>query len=425
MTNKKRPMAFMSHSSTDKKFVHRLENDLITHGIDVWVDDKNITVGKSIPHEIEKGLEQSDFLLLCLTPRAVESGWVEKEWHSKFYEHVNTSEIGVFPVLVEDCSIPPFLRSTKYADFTKDYEEGLSQLLYSLKKVEISSPSVTSNVFDYTSDILEDLAGEFISIPLNRRIDIIGTLKKLPRSGKKARLDTFKPKIPIRSIYDHILSVAHTADCLLPVIDHDIAAQDLGELARCIAYHELNEVLLGDIPTYTEMSQNKRKSTRTISEERLRSVTPTERERIANEFIWMFLNDKHREAMQVVTEQISDRNSNMYYIFKVFDKMDPIICVWRYVHLYRGHLPNEGRAFLRRLRDFFENPDVRKFVREYGSDQKLLDLTATLQDRRSAERYYDSRDALDDISAWFGVPVVTLKMLIEGKPILFTETGQI
>ncbi len=39
------------------------------------------------------------------------------------------------PVLLEDCDMPVFLRGKKYADFRKDFDEGLSQTLEAIAKV--------------------------------------------------------------------------------------------------------------------------------------------------------------------------------------------------------------------------------------------------------------------------------------------------
>ena len=38
------------------------------------------------------------------------------------------AKVAVIPVLLEPCDIPAILRDKKYADFSRDYEEGLSEL---------------------------------------------------------------------------------------------------------------------------------------------------------------------------------------------------------------------------------------------------------------------------------------------------------
>lgn len=255
MTAKRKIKAFLSHASVDKKIVRRLASDLIAHNVEVWLDEQRIQPGHSIPDEIQKGLDASDYLLLFLTPRAVESGWVKQEWETKFVEQVARKRISVIPLLIERCIIPAFLKPIKYADFTLEYEEGFSSLLGCLTSGDDENEVQSTNVYDTVADILDGLSKEAVTIPFAGKIPIVQTLKRLPRSGKHLRLENLtvgkRRRIPRRSLYDHILSVAHSADCLFKSVDHGLFEKDIPDLSRCVAYHEINEVLLGDIPSYT------------------------------------------------------------------------------------------------------------------------------------------------------------------------------
>ena len=426
MLNKKKIQVFLSYSRDDKKIADRLGSDLSSHGIDIWIDDKNISLGESILSGIQEGLNSSDYLLLLLTPKAIASQWVKTEWLTKFSKQVQSGSIQVIPLMMEDCELPLFLLDRKYADFRKSYEDGLSTLLSCLNEVKIVTTTAVGNVYDYTVDLLEDLKGEFISLPSYRRLCIINILKKLPRSGKKVRLESFKPKVPIRSIYDHILSIAHSADCLMPTFNHGLPEEETSELARCIAYHELNEVILGDIPVYTSLSLKERKTARILAEERLRTVLPNERERIANEFIWMYLSDQNRASMMQYIEMKKNASQNIYLFFHLLDKIDPIIAVWRYLFYFRGRLEGGGsKVFLRKLKHFFENPEVKKIVNNFGKDDRILQLVTLMQDRSRAIQYYESRDEFYKNENLFGVPLQVFKKLIEGRELIFVEQGQI
>src|SRR5690606_632558 len=124
---------------------------------------------------------------------------------------------------------------------------GLSTLLRALS---LPPKNTQSNNFigEKTNEFLEDLSDAAIEIPFHQPIKIVDTLKKMPRSGKLIRLHRYEPSVRIRSVFEHIQSVAHTADCLFGIADHDVTRGDAIELARLIAFHELNEVILGDIP---------------------------------------------------------------------------------------------------------------------------------------------------------------------------------
>jgi hypothetical protein len=124
---------FISHSSTDKRTAVAISVDLANRGHVPWLDEWEIAAGDSIPVKISDGLEQSDFVLVLMSAIAVESGWVEAEWTAKYWEEVNTREVRVIPVLLEECKVPALLRTKKYADLRTDYAAGLDEVLMAIR----------------------------------------------------------------------------------------------------------------------------------------------------------------------------------------------------------------------------------------------------------------------------------------------------
>jgi 5'-deoxynucleotidase YfbR-like HD superfamily hydrolase len=309
-----------------------------------------------------------------------------------------------------------------------DFETGFSQLLGILRRPAPSLPPSLTSIAAYTNDFLEDMEDEAISLPSAPRIEILDTLRRLPRTGKKVRLEKYRHgTIPIRSVYDHVLSVAHTADHLISEIDHRVSPNDLQELARCIAFHELNEVILGDMPAYTNLSEDKRRGVRLYAHDRLRSVDPKYRERVANEFVGIFLSDKQRQSMRVVQERLEKGDSDpVVKFFRLLDKMDPIIAVWRYLDKFRGHL-GDGGEFLRKLKDFFENRDVDTLAAGFTTDSRVSELVATLKNRSNATLYYQNRDKFmgqtfqSKQKAMFGLSMHCFCEIIEGRDVLYAE----
>lgn len=125
---------FLSYSSKDHEQVLKLAHDLKSKGFSVWLDKWEIRVGDPITQMIERGLSNSRFLGIWLTDSAVKSGWVQKEWQAKFADEAKTNNVTVLPLLGENCDIHSLLRDKKYADFTKDYQLGLDELLLVLGK---------------------------------------------------------------------------------------------------------------------------------------------------------------------------------------------------------------------------------------------------------------------------------------------------
>ena len=424
---------FLSHSSKDKPLVKRINDDLKSHDFITWLDSDDIPLGGSIVEFIERGLSESDIVMVFLSEHAVHSKWVQNEWQAKLFSHINENRIIIIPVLVNKCQIPKFLAHLKYADFTEtyNYERNLSHLLNDLNQLKLSLESKvklknisekSNSIYAYTREFLGELENEHIALPVHKRLPIIETLRKIPRSGKILRLRSFKPSIKSRSIYDHIISVSQVADILLPRIDHGIKKQEYIDLARCIAFHELNEVVLGDIPTYTPLLKvNSRNWSRIYAEQRIRSVEPDVRERIAHDFVWLFLNDRHRKSLETVNQILSDTNSRIRVIFKMLDKIDPIIATWRYLDFYRGKLGDSANNFTWKMKDFFENPDVKDFIRGNKLDSKILDLVINLQDRENACDYYKDSNKVFEEAKLFELPKEVIKEMIEGIP-LFIDT---
>jgi 5'-deoxynucleotidase YfbR-like HD superfamily hydrolase len=414
---------FLSHSSKDKVVVNRIRTDLNSHGYQTWVDDTDIIPSTSIPSSIQEGLAQCKVVILFLSRHSVTSKWVSTEWEITIFRTLSGEGVTLIPLRLDECQIPLFLTHCKYSDFREkdNYENNLSELLNTLnilkmhyQETPIRGHLPISSILEYTKELLDDLEPEFISLPVHKRLMILDTLRKLPRSGKKVRLDKFRPPLKIRSVYDHILSTAYTADCLLPHFKHSLRETDYSTLALCCAYHELNEVVLGDIPTYTSLSSNSRNRARILAEERLRSVNPAKRERIANDFISMFLGDRNRKAMEHVTSLLSDESNNVSVIFKLFDKIDPIIATWRYLHHYRGKLGSTPREFNKKMKDFYENPDPKAYIRAKHIDNSIYDLVANLQDRAKAWNYYVDAGSIFNQRRLFSIPEERVRELIEG-----------
>lgn len=119
---------FLSHTNSDKPFVEKLAIDLKKAGVGVWFDIWEIKVGDSIVEKINNALSANDYLVIVLSPKAVQSDWVRRELNSSLMRSLSDRSIRVLPVLYEKCIIPPIIADLKYADFTSEYSKGLAEL---------------------------------------------------------------------------------------------------------------------------------------------------------------------------------------------------------------------------------------------------------------------------------------------------------
>lgn len=131
---------FISHSSKDKKFVFQLGKDLRERGHEPWLDEWEIKVGECIPSKIDQAIGEADYVIIVLSPDAVNSGWVEREWQSKYWDEMKKNKTLVLPILISDCQLPNLLKTKKYADFRNDYRVGIANLIAAIAPVS-ESPS--------------------------------------------------------------------------------------------------------------------------------------------------------------------------------------------------------------------------------------------------------------------------------------------
>ena len=92
---------FVCHRSTDKEtwarpFVHRLQNE----GWSVWFDEYEIQIGDSIRQKIEKGISNSRFGLVLITPEflKMDSNWLRRELDGMAALEDTTGKQRVLPV---------------------------------------------------------------------------------------------------------------------------------------------------------------------------------------------------------------------------------------------------------------------------------------------------------------------------------------
>jgi 5'-deoxynucleotidase YfbR-like HD superfamily hydrolase len=408
---------FISHSSEDKPAVRRLADALAAKGVEVWLDENQIKIGEEIDRAVMSGLDRSTYVCVWLTQKALTSDWVREEINFALAKENETRKVVVFPLLGEHLEIPALLKGRKYANFTKDWSFGFNDLLASLDLIHPRSKG--RKILAYTKDYLDDMSDEEIHIPFHPPIRIVSRLKQLRRSGKLVRLESMRPKIPIRSVYDHILSVAHSADCLFDVVEHGLRPEQANDLARFIAFHELNEVLLGDIPSFTRTNESKRESAEIRSANRLAAFERFEREKRANDFISLYLDRREAEILREVSARMRDASDEVARFANVLDRLDPMVAIWRYLHYHRDRLQKDGDMFVHRLRDFFKNLQVRQEIARNSRDKRVADTFLALQDQENASSYCRDRKAIFRQEIMFGLPKPVVVDLIEGRSIIY------
>jgi len=130
---------FLSHNSADKARVRKLAERLKQAGLRVWFDEWIIQPGDDIYLAIERGLEVSCTLVLCLSPAALGSDWVGLERSTVLFRDPANAGRRMIPLLLADCKLPDALRRYKYVDYREEAEKAFSELFGTLQP---TSPEV-------------------------------------------------------------------------------------------------------------------------------------------------------------------------------------------------------------------------------------------------------------------------------------------
>ena len=121
--------AFVSYTHVDGAFAARLAVDLTRAGINVWYDQWAILPGDSIIDKINIALQENDYLLIVLSPEAVESQWVRREINSSLMASLAGRSVSLVPILKSPCNVPALIADLRHADFTQSYDTGFAELL--------------------------------------------------------------------------------------------------------------------------------------------------------------------------------------------------------------------------------------------------------------------------------------------------------
>jgi hypothetical protein len=120
---------FLSYSKDDEARVRRLAEKLRESGLRVWFDQWLVKNGDDIFLAIERGLEASRTLILCISPAALGSKWVTLERNTVLFRDPTNTARRFIPVLLADCDVPDTIRHYKYVDYRDEGGAALQRLI--------------------------------------------------------------------------------------------------------------------------------------------------------------------------------------------------------------------------------------------------------------------------------------------------------
>ena len=121
MPSRRKLVVFLCHASEDKTLVRKLNKKLLAESwLDTWLDEEKILPGQDWNVEIEKGVEASDAVIVCLSSISVaKEGYVQRELRKVLDTALEKKEGSIFviPVRFDDCDVPRKLGEWQYVDY--------------------------------------------------------------------------------------------------------------------------------------------------------------------------------------------------------------------------------------------------------------------------------------------------------------------
>jgi len=114
---------FLCHAAPDKPLVRDLYRLLVRLDAEVWFDEQSLLPGQDWNAEIRRAISDSDLVLVCLSPRAVNKvGYVQKEirYALDCADEQPEGAVYVVPVKLEECEVPNRLRQWHWVNLWED-----------------------------------------------------------------------------------------------------------------------------------------------------------------------------------------------------------------------------------------------------------------------------------------------------------------
>lgn len=225
--------------------------------------------------------------------------------------------------------------------------------------------------------ILNDASNIELEIVNFGKINVMNNLKKIQRTGEKIRLEKLNcEEIKVTTIYDHINSIARTADL---IISKNLVNCDDEKLASMIVYHDMCEALITDYPRHTKNYK--------VSSDSIMNVYDVDkqiREEYATNFLWLFANREQKERFELLKQENNEKK-----LLWLIDKIDPIINIWRYIYVYKKQLKKIKNEYIEVMDDFFTNPVLTK-IAEMSEYRHFAEIIRFLKDSNNARIYLEN-----------------------------------
>lgn len=148
--------AFICHASKDKDdFVHPLAEKLKARGLKVWYDEYSLKIGDSLHQSIDKGLANSRYGIVILSPTFFKKDWPQKELDALYVKESNGIKV-ILPIWHEIDREEIIKHSLLLADrVAAKSKDGINKVVE--KILEVIKHQDDAKIIDRTANLLSGL----------------------------------------------------------------------------------------------------------------------------------------------------------------------------------------------------------------------------------------------------------------------------
>jgi hypothetical protein len=110
---------FISYSHKDREVARMIDATLRVAGVSTFLDERDIKVGDQITDRVYDGIPSSTDLLYIISENSLLSEWTKEEFGIAKIRQKQEAGFGIFPVLIDDVTLPVALINVRYADMRK------------------------------------------------------------------------------------------------------------------------------------------------------------------------------------------------------------------------------------------------------------------------------------------------------------------
>jgi hypothetical protein len=115
MTNQTQRIVFISYSHVDTDFVNIFSSLLLNLDIQIWKDSKDLQIGGEILDSLSQAVKNASHFCCIISSSSVKSPWVRQELNYAKQRQLESSDLAIVPILIDEVEIPDYVGSYRCA----------------------------------------------------------------------------------------------------------------------------------------------------------------------------------------------------------------------------------------------------------------------------------------------------------------------